>query len=207
MSNETMKAAFKQWAALTDQQIYDKFYFLEGLVSERTYRQIADTAIEIARAASPQSEQVKPEARLVTFDEFVQYGLDHGANVVKGMPWSFIFNGHAVTHENDDLYLIGTPSIPFRRGEVLVATAFGDSRLIQVLQPPARAAAPQSGEKGAIPKLKPRKIHWDDDEEAAPQAALSEEQREAVRWAIDFADIRDLDDYSAALRAILKQGG
>jgi len=90
------------------------------------------------RAASPQSgEPVKPEAKLVTFDEFVQYGIDHGANVVNGMPWSFIFNGHAVTHENDDLYLIGTPSIPFRRGEVLVATAFDHSRLIQVLQPQA----------------------------------------------------------------------
>ena len=102
-------------------------------------------AVLSARAASPQSgEPVKPQARLVTFDEFVQYGIDHGANVVNGMPWSFMFNGHAVTHENDDLYLIGTPSIPFRRGEVLVATAFDHSRLIQVLQPPVRAAAPQA---------------------------------------------------------------
>ncbi|WP_296652775.1 hypothetical protein [Paraburkholderia sp.] len=42
-------------AALTDQQIYDKFYFLEGLVSEGTYRRIADAAIEICRSAVSQS--------------------------------------------------------------------------------------------------------------------------------------------------------
>ncbi|MBU9468337.1 hypothetical protein LGM75_23980 [Burkholderia multivorans] len=38
--------------ALTEQDIYDKFSFLEGLVSESIYVQIADTAIEIARATS-----------------------------------------------------------------------------------------------------------------------------------------------------------
>ncbi|HDR9081285.1 TPA: hypothetical protein QDA98_003896 [Burkholderia vietnamiensis] len=37
-------------AALSEQDIYDKFSFLEGLVNESTYVQIADTAIEIARA-------------------------------------------------------------------------------------------------------------------------------------------------------------
>jgi hypothetical protein len=84
---------------------------------------------------------VKPVASLVTFDEFVQYGKDHGANIVNGMPWSFVFNGHAVTHENDDLYLIGTPSIQFKRGELLVVTAFGEYRLLQVLQLPAANGA------------------------------------------------------------------
>ncbi|WP_186153509.1 hypothetical protein [Burkholderia gladioli] len=37
-------------APLSDQDIYDKFSFLEGLVNEGTYRKIAETAIEIARA-------------------------------------------------------------------------------------------------------------------------------------------------------------
>jgi len=130
MGNETMKdgerAAFETWASQ-----YTKF--------PENYDAIPAWMVwQAARAASPQSgEPVKPQARLVTFDEFVQYGIDHGANIVNGMPWSFIFNGHAVTHETDDLYLIGTPSIPFRRGEVLVATAFDHSRLIQVLQPQA----------------------------------------------------------------------
>ncbi|WP_257757338.1 hypothetical protein [Burkholderia glumae] len=37
-------------APLSDQDIYDKFSFLEGLVNEGTYCEIAETAIEIARA-------------------------------------------------------------------------------------------------------------------------------------------------------------
>jgi hypothetical protein len=43
-----------------------------------------------------------------TFDEFVQAGRDAGGNIVNGMPWSFSFRGHAVTHERDDCYLIPT---------------------------------------------------------------------------------------------------
>ena len=48
------------------------------------------------------------EIEAITFDEFVEYGKNNGANIVKGMPWSFEYNGHAVTHENDDCYLIPT---------------------------------------------------------------------------------------------------
>ncbi len=47
---------------------------------------------------------------VVTFDEFVQYGRDHGANIVSGMPWSFSFHGCPVTHENDQCYLIMVPT-------------------------------------------------------------------------------------------------
>lgn len=43
--------ANSQAVALSDQQIYDKFSFLEGVVNERNYRRIAETAIEIQRAA------------------------------------------------------------------------------------------------------------------------------------------------------------
>jgi hypothetical protein len=42
----------------------------------------------------------------VTFEQFVQYGRDNGANIIDGMPWSFKFRGHPVTHENDRCYLI-----------------------------------------------------------------------------------------------------
>jgi hypothetical protein len=101
--------------------------------TSRLYEVARENAAPVAPAAVA---PLKPVASIVTFDEFVQYGREHGANIVNGMPWSFVFNGHSVTHENDDLYLIGTPSIEFRRGEALVATAFGDNRLIQVLQPP-----------------------------------------------------------------------
>jgi hypothetical protein len=38
----------------------------------------------------------------------VQHGRDSGANIVGGMPWSFNYNGHPVTHENNQKYLIPT---------------------------------------------------------------------------------------------------
>jgi len=44
----------------------------------------------------------------ITFEEFVEYGKNNGANIVNGMPWSFNYNGHPVTHENDKRYLIPT---------------------------------------------------------------------------------------------------
>ena len=44
----------------------------------------------------------------ITFEEFVQYGKDNGLNIVNDMPWSFNYNGHPVTHENDECYLIPT---------------------------------------------------------------------------------------------------
>lgn len=44
----------------------------------------------------------------ITFNELVRHGIESGANIVNGMPWSFDYNGHAITHENDNLYLIPT---------------------------------------------------------------------------------------------------
>lgn len=44
----------------------------------------------------------------VTFDEFVEHGRQSGCELIEGMPWSFEFNGHPVTHENDACYLIPT---------------------------------------------------------------------------------------------------
>jgi hypothetical protein len=61
-----------------------------------------------------------------TFDEFVHYGVHHGGNVVNGMPWSFRFYGYAVTHENDNCYLIMcyqqgvSNDIAFERGDILI---------------------------------------------------------------------------------------
>jgi hypothetical protein len=48
------------------------------------------------------------EIEAITFDELVQYGKDNGGNIVNGMPWSFNYNGHPITHENDNCYLIPT---------------------------------------------------------------------------------------------------
>ena len=44
----------------------------------------------------------------ITFAELVQHGRDSGANIVNGMPWSFSYNGHPITHENDECYLLPT---------------------------------------------------------------------------------------------------
>jgi len=44
----------------------------------------------------------------ITFDELVKHGLENGANVVNDMPWSWDYNGHAISHENDECYLIPT---------------------------------------------------------------------------------------------------
>lgn len=65
----------------------------------------------------------------ITFSEFVQYGRDTGANIVGGMPWSFQYKGRAVTHENDQCYIINDPdtgvSLYFTPDQVLVTNADG----------------------------------------------------------------------------------
>ena len=44
----------------------------------------------------------------VTFDEFIEYGKENSDNIVNGMPWSFHYNLHPVTHQTDTCYLIKT---------------------------------------------------------------------------------------------------
>lgn len=58
----------------------------------------------------------------ITFEELVQYGRDNGANIVNDMPWSFNYKGYPVTHENDSVYLVLTPSgtIRLNDDEVLI---------------------------------------------------------------------------------------
>lgn len=51
---------------------------------------------------------------VMTFPELVEYGKNNGANIVNGMPWSFSINGRAISHENDECYLIPTPHL-FKR--------------------------------------------------------------------------------------------
>lgn len=57
----------------------------------------------------------RPEViEAITFDEFVQFGIDNGGNLVNGMPWSFIYKELPVTHTNDECYLI--PMFGVKRG-------------------------------------------------------------------------------------------
>jgi hypothetical protein len=50
----------------------------------------------------------------ITFEQLVAHGIDQckaegrESNIVDGMPWSFSYAGHPVTHENDNCYLIPT---------------------------------------------------------------------------------------------------
>lgn len=46
--------------------------------------------------------------RAITFEELVEHGKAHGANIVNDMPWSFEYCGHPITHENDECYLVPT---------------------------------------------------------------------------------------------------
>lgn len=66
----------------------------------------------------------------ITFDELVEIGKASGCPLHNGMPWSFKYQGHPITHENDNEYLIpsGSPTAPhqkFRRGDMLVTAESG----------------------------------------------------------------------------------
>lgn len=56
----------------------------------------------------------------VTFDEFVEYGRQQGVPLTNGMPWSFVYQNHPVTHENDFKYIIGG-MLQFNEGQMLLA--------------------------------------------------------------------------------------
>lgn len=74
-----------------------------------------------------------PGARFMSFADFVDYGRANAGSLVNGMPWAFTFEGRAVTHENDDLYLIGTglgDTLRFKRGDALMV---GPGQRLQVL--------------------------------------------------------------------------
>lgn len=65
----------------------------------------------------------------ITFNELIAHGLIHGATtIVNSMPWSFDYNGHPITHENDDCYLIPTleGTMKFNRGDMLITGVKGE---------------------------------------------------------------------------------
>jgi hypothetical protein len=67
----------------------------------------------------------------ITFNGLVAYGRDHGANMVNGMPWSFVYQGRPVSHENDDLYLVNQPDgETLRMGREHVLVTLDTGRLI-----------------------------------------------------------------------------
>lgn len=64
----------------------------------------------------------------ITFDQLVAHGIAAGGNVVNGMPWSFTYNGHPITHENDDCYLIPTleGTMKMGRDDMLITGVKGE---------------------------------------------------------------------------------
>lgn len=64
----------------------------------------------------------------ISFEELVAHGLENGANVVNGMPWSFQYAGHPITHENDNCYLIPTleGTMRMERGDMLITGVKGE---------------------------------------------------------------------------------
>jgi hypothetical protein len=64
----------------------------------------------------------------ITFDELVEHGKASGANIVNGMPWSFSYAGHPVTHESDDCYIVPSLEGPmrFERGAMLITGVKGE---------------------------------------------------------------------------------
>ena len=70
----------------------------------------------------------------ITFEELVAHGIARvmenpkRGTVVNGLPWSFSYAGHPITHENDNCYIIPTleGSMHFKRGDYLITGVKGE---------------------------------------------------------------------------------
>lgn len=68
----------------------------------------------------------------ITFDELVAHGIREcekvGHVLTNGMPWAFTYDGHAITHENDDCYLIPTleGTMKMGRDDMLITGVKGE---------------------------------------------------------------------------------
>jgi hypothetical protein len=64
----------------------------------------------------------------VTFDELVDHGRTSGGNIINGMPWSFSYAGHPITHEHDNCYLIPTSegTMNMTRSDMLITGVKGE---------------------------------------------------------------------------------
>jgi len=70
----------------------------------------------------------------ITFDQLVAHGIEQcksegrESNIVNGMPWSFSYAGHPVTHENDSCYLIPTleGAMKMGRDDMLITGVKGE---------------------------------------------------------------------------------
>ncbi len=70
------------------------------------------------------------EIEAITFEELVAHGIAQGVPLTNGMPWSFEYQGHPITHENDNCYLVMTAEgqMRFEREDMLVTDGAGRTR-------------------------------------------------------------------------------
>ncbi len=72
------------------------------------------------------------EVEAITFNELVKHGRkiyrDQNLKMISKLPWSFHYNGHPITHENDNCYLIVTleGTMRFNRGDMLITGVDGE---------------------------------------------------------------------------------
>ena len=66
----------------------------------------------------------------VTFDQLATHCAEQckAENIVNGIPWSFSYAGHPITHENDDCYLIPTleGTMKMGRDDMLITGVKGE---------------------------------------------------------------------------------
>lgn len=73
----------------------------------------------------------KPEEfEAITFDELVAHGIANpdGGSIINGMPWSFKYKGHPITHEDDGCYLVPASrggTMRFTREDMLISDEKG----------------------------------------------------------------------------------
>lgn len=73
------------------------------------------------------------EVEAITFDELIAYAKNKyiagfGGNIVDGIPWSFEYKGHQISHETDTCYLIPTPEgiMNFTPADMLITGVNGE---------------------------------------------------------------------------------
>ena len=88
----------------------------------------------------------------ITFEELVEHGIASGAPLTNGMPWSFDYNGHPITHEADDCYLIPTleGTMKMGRSDMLITGVKGEvypckGDIFAATYDPAPEASPPGG--------------------------------------------------------------
>lgn len=129
-------------------------------------------------------------SKIISFGEFIAYGIKAGGNVVNGMPWSFQFEGRPVTHENNDLYLIadGDRTLRFKRGDTLFVE--GDRLMISSPDNNASIEAEISEKANKAPRVTPADIEA---EIASEHYFTADEGVIGERWRLaeDSDDVND----------------